>query len=313
MGMSFLIFALSLATLLLASKYFTKAAERIGLALNMSSFMIGVVIVAIGTSLPEMVAGIIASMHGSSEIVIGNIVGANVSNIFFVLGITTIVAKKSIHLGEEYIFVDLHFMLGSATILVLFLMDGCITWIEGVLLLMGFFIYQFYLLGSDKPDQMYHLNKTPINKKNYVRDFAIVVATAVGIYVGAKFTISSIVEIATFLDVSEAIIGLTVMSLGTTLPELAVSISAARAGKPEIAVGNILGSCIFNTFAVGGVAAIINPIYLPDDLKNISMVFLIVAAAFFYLLSQDKKVSRFEGMLFLLFYLIFILKIAHIA
>jgi cation:H+ antiporter len=316
MGLDVVIFAIALGALLIASKYFTGAAERVGLSLNMSPFMVGVVIVAVGTSLPELITGIFASVQGKSEIVIGNVIGAHVSNIFFVLGITTIVCKKSIQLGEEYIFIDLHFMLGSATILVLFLFDGTITWIEGVLLLIGFVVYQIYLFKSEKPKAMHTVNDEEAikeGKKMIVRDFAIMAASAILIFIGAKYTISSISSIAAAIGINEAFIGLTVMSLGTTLPELAVSISAARAGKPEMAVGNILGSCIFNAFAVGGVSSIIHPITMPDELRNISISFLIVASVFFYLLSQDKKVSRFEGMLFLLFYVIFILKIANIA
>ncbi len=315
MALDLIIFIVSLATLLFASKHFTLAAERIGLSMNMSPFMVGVVIVAIGTSLPELISGIFASLEGKPEIVIGNIIGAHVSNIFFVLGITTLISKKSIKLGEEYIFIDLHFMLGSATMLVLFLFDGLITWSEGLILLIGFIVYQFYLFRSEKPKAMHTINDEDVlkqQKKFFGRDFAVIAVSAAFVFLGAKFTISSVVDIATILGVNEALIGLTVMSLGTTLPELAVSISAARAGKPEMAVGNILGSCIFNVFAVGGIASIIHPISLPSELQTISISFLIVASVFFYLLSQDKKVSRFEGMLFLLFYLIFLLKITNI-
>lgn len=276
--------------------------------------MVGVLIVAIGTSLPELIAGIFASGSDKSEMVVGNVIGANVSNIFFILGITSLVSRKSIHLGEEYIFIDLHFMLGSATILVLFLLDGQVSLAEGILLLLGFGIYQVYLLRSEKPDVVHTLNDEKEIKKGRVaiKDIGIIVLSGAGVYFGAKFTVSSVIDIATHLGVSEAIIGLTAMSLGTTLPELAVSISAARAGKPEIAVGNILGSCIFNAFTVAGVAALIEPLVIPDDIKLTAITFLITASVFFYLLSQDKKVSRFEGMLFLLFYLIFLLKIAHI-
>ncbi len=309
------IFLGSLTLLIFASKYFTEAAERIGLSLKLSPFMVGVVIVAVGTSLPELISGIIASVDGHSEIVIGNVLGANISNIFLILGVTTVVAKRSIQLGKEYIFIDLHFMLGAAAFLILFLLDGQVTLQEGIILIAGFLVYQFYLVSSEKPEDMPTLNdeKTVSKLKSLDwKDIVIVLISALGIFVGAKYTVQSVVDMANAWNVDQGLISLTVLSLGTTLPELAVSVSAARAGNPEIAVGNILGSSIFNSFMVTGVCSIIKPIDMDMSLTQTSMIFLGVAAVFFYLLSQDKKVSRWEGMLFLLFYVVFILKISGI-
>jgi cation:H+ antiporter len=312
----FVIFLGSLLLLIGAAKYFTEAAERIGLSLKLSPFMVGVVIVAIGTSLPELISGIIASTTGHSEIVIGNVLGANISNIFLILGMATIVAKRSIQLGKEYIFIDLHFMLGSATFLILFLLDGEISRVEGVCLVVGFIVYQVYLMKSDKPNEMPTLNdEATVRKIDKVKrkDILILLITAVGIYFGAKFVVQSIQDIAMALNVDKTIISLTVLSLGTTLPELTVTIAAARKGQPEIAVGNILGSCIFNSFMVTGVASLIRPISMPFELAKTSVIFLVIAAVFFYLLSQDKKVSKWEGMLFLLFYVVFLLKVSGVA
>ena len=309
------IFIGSLTLLIFASKYFTEAAERIGLSLKLSPFMVGVVIVAVGTSLPELISGIIASVNGHSEIVIGNVLGANISNIFLILGVTTVVAKRSIQLGKEYIFIDLHFMLGAAAFLILFLLDGVVSLQEGLVLIGGFVVYQFYLMSSEKPEDMPTLNdEKTVSKLKHLdwKDILIVVASALGIFVGANYTVQSVVDMANAWNVDQGLISLTVLSLGTTLPELAVSVSAARAGNPEIAVGNILGSCIFNSFMVTGVCSAIKPIEMDVSLTQTSMIFLGVAAVFFYLLSQDKKVSRWEGMLFLLFYVVFILKISGI-
>jgi cation:H+ antiporter len=309
-------FLVSLLVLIGAAKFFTEAAERIGLSLKLSPFMVGVVIVAIGTSLPELISGIIASTSGHSEIVIGNVLGANISNIFLILGVATLVSKRSIQLGKEYIFIDLHFMLGSATFLILFLLDGHISRIEGGSLILGFIIYQIYLMKSEKPDEMPTLNDPKVVKKmNKVRwtDVLILAVAAVGIFFGATYVVDSIKDIALAFNVDKTIVSLTVLSLGTTLPELTVTISAARRGQPEIAVGNILGSCIFNSFMVTGVGSMIRPITMPFGLAKTSLVFLAIAAVFFYLLSQDKKVSKWEGMLFLLFYIVFLLKIAGVA
>ena len=310
-----LIFIGSLGLLIFASKYFTEAAERIGLSLKLSPFMVGVVIVAVGTSLPELVSGIIASTSGHPEIVLGNVLGANISNIFLILGITTLFAKKSIQLGKEYIFIDLHFMLGSATFLIYFLLDGVLSQVEAIILLVGFVVYQVYLVRSEKPDEMPTLNEDKVVENLTElswKDIVIVLIAAAGIFFGAKFTVSSIQDLAIAMDVDKTIISLTVLSLGTTLPELAVSITAARKGHPEIAVGGILGSCIFNAFLVAGVSGAITDITLPKTISNVSISFLLIAAIFFYLISQDKKISKWEGMLFLLFYIVFVLKVSGV-
>lgn len=135
------------------------------------------------------------------------------------------------------------------------------------------------------------------------------ILAGLGVFLGADYTISSIISISTSMHVNEAIISATVLSLGTTLPELAVSFTAAKAGKPQIAIGNILGSCIFNSLMVLGTSSLFGVITLPENMRAFSIIFAIGAAFFFYLLSQDKKVDKFEGLLFILFYLIFILKI----
>jgi len=311
-----LTFIISLGVLLVAARYFTNSAERIGHALRMSPLMVGVVIVALGTSLPELVSAVIASVDGNSAIVAGNVLGANISNIFLILGITTIVAGRSIYLGEEYIFIDLHFMLGSAVLLCYFMWQGTVGMIEGFILLGGFLIYQFHLFGSSKPKEMPVITEKKdieeVRRDSSYKDYVILALSAVGIYFGADYTISSISEIAASFGVDEGLISITALSLGTTFPELFVSISATRAGHAEIAIGNILGSCIFNAFAVTGVASVISPIVVPHIMRDVALVFLLIAAVFFYLLSQDKKISKWEGMLFVLFYVVFILKISQL-
>jgi cation:H+ antiporter len=301
------IFIVSLTALLFASKIFTSAAEKIGIILGLSPFMIGLVIVSVGTSLPELISGIIATSAGKSEIVAGNVIGANVSNLLLLLGITTLASKKTIELGETYIFIDLHFMLGSTLMIGLFLWDGALTWKEGLLLMVGFIMYQIHLVKSEKAVQIERQEKEKKHEK--LKQLGIMILAGLGVFLGADYTISSIISISTSLQVNEAIISATVLSLGTTLPELAVSYSAAKAGKAQIAIGNILGSCIFNSLLVLGTSSLIGEIILPENMRAFSIIFVIAAAAFFYLLSQDKKINKFEGLLFILFYITFILKI----
>jgi len=307
---------LSLGALLVAARYFTRSAERLGHMMRMSPLMVGVVIVALGTSLPELVSSIIAASKGNTEIVAGNVLGANISNIFLMLGCVTLVAGTSIFLGEEYIFIDLHFMLGSAVLVSYFMWQGTIGTVEGAILMIGFLIYQIHLFQSEKPKEMPVISEeaeiSEIRKSNARNDVLILIASGVGIYFGAEYTVQSIIDIAHHMDIDEGLVSITALSLGTTLPELSVSITATRRGHAEIAIGNILGSCIFNALAVTGTAAVIAPIHITPLLREVALVFFLIASVFFYLLAQDKKISKWEGLLFLLFYVVFFLKIIKV-
>ena len=182
--------------------------------------------------------------------------------------------------------------------------------------MIGFLIYQIHLFQSEKPKEMPVISEeseiSDIRKSNARNDVLILVASGVGIYFGAEYTVQSIIDIAHHMDIDEGLVSITALSLGTTLPELSVSITATRRGHAEIAIGNILGSCIFNALAVTGTAAVIAPIHITPLLREVALVFFLIASVFFYLLAQDKKISKWEGLLFLLFYVVFFLKIIKV-
>ncbi len=309
MALSVLIFLGSLAVLLLSARYFTRASERLGLYFGLSPFTIGVFIVGVGTSLPELVSGILAAASGNSEIVSGNVLGANTANIFLIIGVGTLFSGKGIELGSQYIMVDLHFLIGSAFLLGLMMMDGNIAFAEGFFLLLAYGTYAYFLLKSGmnariELDEEHH----PAKAIFPLQDLLVVVLTSLSIYVAADYTVKSMVDIAGFLRVPPSLISLTVLSLGTTAPELAVSLTAIRQGKHEIAVGNILGSCVFNALVIPGAVSALGDIHVPQYLIHFSLPVFVVASVFFYLLTQDKKISKWEGLLFLVFYGFFLSK-----
>jgi len=287
----------------------TGAAERLGLYFRMSSFVIGVFIVGIGTSLPELVAGVLAGFYGNSEIVSGNVLGANISNIFLILGLIAVLSRKGIELGTGYIMVDLHFMVGSSLLLGLIMMDGEIAFSEGIFLLATFAIYSRFLLRSG---QQYLFGKDGANASLKAafpfKEILILLVSGAGIYIGADRTVESVIEVARNLGVPPSLISLTALSMGTTLPELVVSITAVRQRRSEIAVGNILGSCVFNALVIPGAVSGFGAIQVPEYLIGFSLPVFVVASSLFYLLAQDKKISPTEGMLFLIFYAFFISK-----
>lgn len=303
------VFLLSLTVLLVSSKFFTTAAEKLGLHFGLSPFVIGVFIIGIGTSLPELISGFLAVNKGASGIVAGNILGANISNIFLIAGIAALLAKQRIDLGSQYIMIDLNFMLGGAFLLGLVMYDGVIAFPEGIFLLTAFVTYTIYILRSGNKAEII-LEDVDKPKQGIGKYVATLLGCAVGIYFGADYTVLSIEKMAGIANIPPSVISLTALSLGTTLPELSVNITAIRQGKAEMAIGNVLGSCVFNSLAIPGLVGIAGDITVHPDLIGFSLPMLIVASLFFYLLTLDKKVSAYEGLLFVIFYGFFLFKIA---
>jgi cation:H+ antiporter len=310
------VFATSLAVLLVAARYFTLNAERIGLALGMSPFSVGVLIVAAGTSLPEMVSSIVAVNRGTSEIVVGNVLGANLSNLLLVMGVVAVAAPRQVRLGEHYILIDLHFLLGAAFMLALALKDGAISRPEGAFLVTGYVVYVLYLLKEGRTDTDLTVGvdaarRSPARRLPMV-PLAVLAASGAFIYFGARYTISSLESIAGRLGTAPSVIAVTVLSLGTTLPELVVSATAARKGNADMAVGNVLGSCVFNSLAVAGVASLVGRVNATEDLLGLPLPAFAFGALLFYLLTLDKRISRWEGIVFLLSYGLFFMEIARL-
>jgi cation:H+ antiporter len=314
--LSLLGFAVSLVVLIAAARSFTLSAERVGLALGMSPFAIGVLIVSAGTSLPELVASIVAASRGSSEIVVGNVLGANLSNLLLVMGAVAVAARRSIRLGEQYILIDLHFLLGAALLAALALRDGTVGRAEGLALLAAYSVYLVYLMREGRTEKDLTLGGEAAAARAASRfprrDLGVLAVTSGLIYLGARYTIASLETVARLAGVGPDLVALTLLSVGTTLPELVVSASAARAGKADVAVGNVLGSCVFNTLAVMGTASLVRPLAATQDLLTLPLPVFGAAALLFYLLTLDKRVSRWEGMLFLLVYALFILEVARL-
>ncbi|MBL7984725.1 MAG: sodium:calcium antiporter [Flavobacteriales bacterium] len=306
-----LIFLVALTGLLISANFFTRAAEGIGRWLKLSPFVIGVFIVGIGTSLPELVSAILSVRAGASEIVPGNVLGSSISNLLLIAGVVAVIARPEIRLGSQYILIDMHYLIGAFATFWFVAHDGTITWPEAMVGGFLFVVYSIYLIrqgGEDleknAKDRAAERTATPS------KDLALLLVSAVGIYFGADFTVSSITAIAGALALPPSLIALTVLSLGTTLPELAVNISAIKQGKAEMAIGNVLGSCIFNTMMVPLAASSFGAITVPEPLLAFSMPVMLGSGLFFYLIALDKRISRWEGWLFLGLYVLFILQLA---
>ncbi len=305
--MHYIVFIIALSSLLFSARIFTTSAEKIGTYFNLPTFVIGVFIVGIGTSLPELISGVISVKKSSSEILTGNIIGANISNILLITGLAVAFNRKNIHLNSGYIYIDLHFLLGSFMYFFMIGYDGNIGVLEASFGLVMFFIYALYLIKGETIETS--KNENPSKKFPFIAIF-ILLLSAAGIYFGADYTISSLEIIASNLSIPKSLVALTLLSLGTTLPELAVNISAIKQGKAEMAIGNILGSCIFNTLVIPPVASFFGPITISDSLLGFSLPVMGACGLLFYLLTQDKRISIWEGIMLICLYGLFIVETA---
>lgn len=303
-----LVFILSLVVLIKASEYFTDSAESLGHHFGVPSFVVGVAIVALGTSLPELASSIFAVVGKSSEIVIGNVIGSNIANIFLILGITAVVGRK-FKVKYELIHVDLPMLVGSAFILSLMIMDNVFTLFESLLSLGGATIY---VLHATRVKREAHAELgTDAQAKRESRTLGwkvpvTMLTSVLAIYLGARYTVESVINLSDVLNVGPAILAVIPVSLGTSLPELAVSITAIRQKKPEIALGNILGSNVFNAFAVMGVAGLFGTILVPRNIVSFGIPMMLVSTLLYFFITQDREVTRWEGWLLILFYVFFL-------
>ena len=302
-----LLLLVGLFLLVKAADYFNKAAEVIGLSFGMSPFIIGVLITAVGTSLPELITSTIAVTEGASEIVPGNVAGSNITNIFLIIGIVALIHQKPIHLISEFITVDLQFLIGSALFISLAFIDNKISTLEGVLCLSGFIIYFHYLITSTR--RLAKRDKDIDRPASSIRHYLQFLFSGVIIFLAAKIVIDSVVFSAEYFQVGTAVIAAGVVALGTSLPELVVSLDAVRKNKSDYAMGNIMGSSIFNSFLVIGFSSLFGPIIVPDIVINLLMPVMLIATFLFFMLTRDRIISVWEGALFLLFYILFLSKL----
>lgn len=299
-----IIFVVALGVLLVASDKFIESAEKIGLSFGISPFIIGVTIVAFGTSLPELATSIASVYSGSSEIVVGNVIGSNITNILLVLGLTAVVGKK-MDIEFDIINSDLPMLIISSFLFYFIIWDQNISLFEAGILfcaLMVFLLNSFQVDDEDKQD------KSKVNAREY---FKLIVG-GVLVYFGAKYTIFAIEEISKMAMISPDLIALTCVAIGTSLPELIVSVAAVRRGKHAIALGNVLGSNLFNTLAVVSIPRFLCPLKVTDLTVSFGAPFMVAVSILFLIVNLSKRINQCEGFFLLLTYAFFIYQLVQL-
>ncbi|TJZ91263.1 calcium/sodium antiporter [Paracoccus gahaiensis] len=270
--MTSLLFILGLVALFFGGELLVRGATAVARHFRLSPMLIGLTIVGFGTSAPEMLVSVQAALAGQPAIAIGNVLGSNIANILLILGISAVVAPLVIPVRK--LWRDLGFMLLATAAIWIMLLDGAVTRLDGGLLLTGLaiFLVTAFLTSRIEPDTISQ------GEVAQWKAWAMTLGGLVVLVIGARLLVTSSTELARAFGISEAVIGLTIVAVGTSLPELATSLIAALRKQTEIAVGNIVGSNIFNIFAILGVTALINPIPADPRFASVDMVWVAASA-----------------------------------
>lgn len=305
------IFVFTLTTLIIAADFFIKSSEKIGIGLGIPPFIIGLTLIAVGTSLPELVTSIIAILDhspGSSKIVLGNVIGSNITNLCLILGIIGVIGKK-IQLQFNLLKVDLPMLIGATLLLYLSIADKHFSIFEAIIFLSALILYLVYVMnmGNEEFLEGNHADEkdNPQVELHY-KSFVILVISGVSIYFSADWNVYSIVKLSALLNTETELIAQTAVALGTSLPELVVSIVAIKTGNTDMAVGNILGSNVFNIFAVVAIPSFFGVLIVPESLFQFSIPLMVGCTLLVFFILQDKILTKWEGWLLILFYGLFL-------
>lgn len=294
---------LSLFALYIGAGWLVKGSTEIALKANISNLVIGLTIVAFGTSAPELVVSLNASLAGQGDIAIGNIVGSNIFNIALILGISA--AIHPLQAKRQLTRIDIPILILATIAITILFWDGKLGRLEGGFFLAAIIAYTlFSLYYSRKHEKKVDIENGELEKQPepWYKDL-LYIAGGLGILIFASdLLVNNAVSIARELGISEAVIGLTIVAAGTSMPELATSVVSALKKNPDIAIGNIVGSNLFNILAIAGTSSLVHPIVAPNINFVDLLVMLGLTLLLFPLVKSGQKISRAEGWLLIIVY-----------
>jgi cation:H+ antiporter len=312
MALSLLTFVVGLIALAAGGELLIRSSSRVATDLGISRLFIGLTVVAFGTSAPEAVVSVMAAWNGASDLAMGNVVGSNILNVLFILGLSAVIVPLAV--AAQVVRFDVPFLLAVSVLCFVLGLDGTVSRWDGLILLAVLVVYivlsyrkgmRAELGGSCVPAG---LPRSPTRWRNPAITILVVLASLLLLVLGSRWLVQSAVILARWLGLSELVIGLTIVALGTSLPEVATSVMAACRGERDIAVGNVIGSNIFNLLGVLGLAAAlapggvpVSPAILAFDLPVMMAVALLCLPIFF----NDMIVFRWEGALLLGYFVIY--------
>jgi cation:H+ antiporter len=298
----------SLYVLVRGADLFVEGAKKIGMKLGMSSFAVGVLIVGLGTSLPELASSIAAVLGGASEIVVANVVGSNITNILLIVGVLAILSGP-VMINKDLLKTELPIFFISTIHFVASVYDGVIDRIEALLLFGTLLAYLWYLFSphNEAKDEMEIKNGK--EKKLGIKPIVFVVLGVVAVLGGAHFTVQNAVNLATGLSVPIGLVSIAAIAIGTSLPELFVSLQAVKTGETDLAIGNIFGSNAFNILLVVGVPGLIAPLMVGEVVMELGLAILVAASLILFVHGLARQVQKWEGVMMVLFFTFFLIKL----
>ena len=311
--LTLILFIIGFVLLIKGADLLVEGASSLARRFHVSDLVVGLTIVAFGTSTPELFVNVIASLRGNTDIAIGNILGSNIANILLILGVSSIIYPLSVTRGT--VFKEIPFSLLAVLVLGILANDRLIgqggasilTIGDGLILIAFFIIFLYYSFGIAKRIEGME-EHVPIEQYGLPKSSLMIALGLLGLGIGGKWIVAGAVYLAVLIGMSQSLIGLTLVAVGTSLPELATSVVAARKKNADIAVGNVIGSNIFNIFFVLGISAIIKP--LPFEAgSNIDIGMVIISSLLLFVsmfTGKKHSLDRWEGAFFLCLYACYI-------
>jgi cation:H+ antiporter len=303
-----------LVLLVIGAELLVRGASRLALRVGISPLAIGLTLVAFGTSSPELAVSVQAGLAGQADIAVANIIGSNNFNVLFILGMAAVILPLAV--SRQLVRVDVPLMIGASALFWIMALDGRIGLLDGLLLVAGIVAYTLFALRQGR-------QASPAVVAEYAQEFGagdgwlgrlpvqlVLIAGGLAMLaLGARWLVEGAVAIARVLGVSEVVIGLTIVAVGTSLPELATSVVAALRGARDIAIGNVVGSNLFNILSIGGIAALVTPggLDVAPTLVRLDLpVMTAVAVACLPIFATGRRIARWEGGLFLGWYVAYV-------
>ncbi len=311
MILTYFLFIAGFVILIFGAHALVNGASGIGLKLKVPQMVMGLTVVALGTSLPELIVNIFASIQGSTNLAIGNVLGSNITNTLLVVGVTAIIIP--VHIREKTLWRDIPYSLGAVLVLFLLANDwifdraNLISRVDGVVLILFLLVFLYFVFFKQEAEDP--LLKEHLKPMGLGRASIYVVLGSLGLYFGGKWIVDGALVIASAMGISETAMGLTLISGATSLPELVTSIIAARKNNADMALGNAVGSNIMNILLVLGVSALIRPLPFSTHL-NVELGLVFFAGLLLIIFARFGKtkntLSRWEGIILVIFYVAFI-------
>jgi cation:H+ antiporter len=301
-----LIFAVSLLVLVKGADLFLNSSEKVGLSFGLSPFVVGVVIVGVGTSFPELISSIVAVLEGVPEIVPANAIGSNIANILLIIGISAIVSKK-IKSKTNLTDLELPMMAIITAIFLALSYDGLISKFDSLILIISFVVYLVYSIFNKPTDEPKEelVNKPKLTKQ----DFIFLFLGLLGLVAGSKYLIDSVISLSEIFNIAPGVISVVAVAFGTSLPELLVSVKAAMKGSPEVALGNVFGSNAFNLLMVIGLPGLFSALPLDAVTFSLALPALLIITLVFIVSCLSNIIHKWEGFMYIILYIIFIGKV----